>query len=110
MNTVAYFDVRSTRSASESLKVDLRYGRKIAAQMKAAGLVEVGAEARAFRWQGGSPGARVVWTGWRQLRGPILATWLVSEAKFEAGLSWLNDPQFAFPSPVMWAAWRRRPY
>jgi hypothetical protein len=88
--------------------VDLRYGRRIAGQMEAAGLAEIGAEARAFRWQGGSPGAGIDWANIQQMRAAILATGLVNEAELEADLACLDDPKFACPSPVMEAVWGRR--
>jgi SAM-dependent methyltransferase len=93
----------------ESKGVDLRCGRRIAAKMRGEGLVEIGAEARVFRWEGGSPGARIDSANLQQMRAPILASGLVNEAELEADLARLDDPQFAYPSPVMWASWGRRP-
>jgi SAM-dependent methyltransferase len=92
----------------ENHGVDLQYGRRITGHMQAAGLSEIGAEARAFRWQGGSPGAGIDWANIQQMREAILATGLVNEAELEADLARLDDPKFAYPSPVMWAAWGRR--
>jgi SAM-dependent methyltransferase len=89
--------------------VDLQYGRKIATRMQASGLTEIGAEGRIFRWQGGSPGAGIHWANIQQMRESLLASGLVSEAELEADLARLNDPRCSFPSPVMWAAWGRRP-
>ncbi len=94
----------------ESYGVDLRRGSRMAAKMQASGFVEFGAEARAFRWQGGSPGGGIDWANIQQLRAPILATGLVNEAELEADLAKLDDPQGAYASPVTWAAWGRRPY
>ena len=90
--------------------VDLRYGRRIAGRLQVAGLIEIGAEARAFRWQGGSPGAGIDWANIRQMRDAILASGLVNEAELEVDLARLDDPTFAYPSPVMWAAWGRLPH
>ena len=92
----------------ESQGVDLRYGRKIATRMEANGLTEIGAEARIFRWQGGSPGAGIHWANLQQMRESLLASGLVNEAELEADLARLNDPGFSFPSSAMWAAWGRR--
>ena len=92
----------------ESRGVDLGYGRKVATRMQAHGLTEIGAEARMFRWQGGSPGAGIHWANIQQMRESLLASELVNEAELEADLARLNDPRFSFPSPAMWAAWGRR--
>ena len=93
----------------ESKGVDPRCGRRMAAKMRACGLAEIGAEARLFRWQGGSPGVGIEWANLQQMRASILASGLVTEAEFEADLARMDDPQFAYPSPVMWATWGRRP-
>jgi acetyl esterase/lipase len=79
--------------------VDLAYARCLPARMRELGIVDIGAEGRAFRWEGGSPGATLVRAGLEQLRGPILATGEVNRADFEADLALLGDPTLAFPSP-----------
>ena len=94
----------------ESKGVDLRYGRRIAAHMRAAGLAEIDSEARAFQWHGGSAGAGVEWANMQQLRAAIVASGLVNESELEADLARLDDPAYAYPSPVMWAVWGRRPF
>lgn len=93
----------------ESNGVDLRCGSRMAAKMQACGFAEIGAEARAFRWQGGSPGAGIESANLQQMRAAILASGLVSEEEFEADVVRLNDPMFSYTSPVMWATWGRRP-
>ncbi len=44
-----------------------------------------------------------------QLRAAIEREGVVTPAEVEADLARLDDPEFALPSPVMWAAWGRRP-
>ena len=89
-------------------QLDLRCGRRVARKMRELGLAEIGAEARAYLWQSGSPSACVIWANLRQMRASILATGLVDEAEFAADLDRLEDPFFGYSSPVLWATWGRR--
>ena len=87
----------------------VRYGPSLPARMQALYLSDIGAEGRIFRWTGGSPGAWVIRAGIQQLREAILATGRISEDEVAADLARLDDPAFAFASPLLWAVWGRRP-
>ena len=87
----------------------VHYGRYLPARMQALGLTDIGAEGRIFRVTGGSPYAWVIRAGIEQLRDAILATGCIGEHELEADLARLDDPAFAFASPLMWAVWGRRP-
>jgi SAM-dependent methyltransferase len=93
----------------EARGVALGYGRSLRARMRALCQREIGAEGRVVRGTDGSPGAWVVRAGIEQLREGILATGRISEPEYEADLARLDDPAFAFTSPLMWAAWGHRP-
>jgi SAM-dependent methyltransferase len=84
------------------------YGPSLPARMQALGLTEIGAEGRIFSWTGGSPGAWVIRSGIEQLREAILATGRISDDEVAADLARLDDPAFAFTSPLLWAVWGRR--
>jgi hypothetical protein len=43
-----------------------------------------------------------------QLRGEILARGLISEPQLKRDLEGLGGDDFAFPSPILWAAWGRK--
>jgi SAM-dependent methyltransferase len=88
----------------------LRYGPFLPARMQALGLSDIDAEGQVFRWTGGSPGTWIIAKGMQQLRAEILATGQITEQQFEADLNRLDDPTVAFPSPLMWAVWGRRPH
>ncbi len=88
--------------------VDPLWGRKLPAAMRALGLRDIETEGRIFIWQGGSLGADMVRANLEQLREPILATGLISEAEFNADLTRLLDPSLTTPSPIMWASRGRR--
>jgi SAM-dependent methyltransferase len=89
--------------------VDRLYGRRVAGRLQALGLTDIGAEGRVFRYSGGSAGAAVTRAGVEQLRDAILATGLITEQEFEADLARLDDPSVAYPSPLLWTTWGRRP-
>jgi SAM-dependent methyltransferase len=89
--------------------VDGLYGRRVAGQLQTLGLTDIGAESRGFRWTGGSAGAALARTAIEQLRDAILATGSITEQELEADLLRLDDPAVAYPSPLLWATWARRP-
>ena len=89
--------------------VALRYGRLLPGRLRARGLVNVGAEARAFMWQGGSAGTDLNKANYKQLHDAIIDSGLVSEQEFERDLARLEEEDFLTPSPIMWAAWGYRP-
>ena len=88
---------------------DAAYGRRLAGDVAAAGLVECGCEGRAGMWRGGDAGGRA----WRlmlgQLRQPIVASGRVLKDEVEQVLELLADPAFSFLSQTTVAAWGRRP-
>jgi len=88
--------------------VELRCGRLLEGWFQRLGLVDVGNEGRVFMWRGGSPGADHMRANIEQLRTEILASGLVSAPQLQQDLAALSRQEFAFPSPIMWAAWGRR--
>lgn len=89
--------------------VDLRFGRLLPGRLHAHGLVDVDAEGRTLLWRGGSAGSELMRANFEQLRAPICETEGLAEQEFERELARLDDPSLLNPSPVMWAAWGRRP-
>jgi SAM-dependent methyltransferase len=88
---------------------DVEYGRRVTGDLEDAGLAEVGCEGRATMWRGGQAGGRI----WRhtvvQLRDSMIATGLVTAADVDAALALCDDPRLSSLSPVVMAAWGRRP-
>ena len=88
---------------------DLHYGRRVAGDLADAGLADVACEGRVSMWRGAQAGGAL----WRltiiQVREPMLASGLVSEADIEHVLALCDDPAFASVSPIVMAAWGRRP-
>jgi hypothetical protein len=87
-----------------------RYGRDLAARMRAHGLVDIRAHGRLAMWQGGSAGARLFRANFEQLREDLLQTGLLTQAEFGDDLARLDNPRTLFPSPVMWTVCGRRPH
>jgi SAM-dependent methyltransferase len=88
--------------------VELRCGRLLTEWLRSLGLCGVGNEGRVFMWRGGSIGADLICANIEQLRGEILASGLVSKHQLEQDLEQLGRDDFAFPSPILWAAWGRK--
>ncbi|HEX3140580.1 MAG TPA: methyltransferase domain-containing protein, partial [Rhizobacter sp.] len=72
---------------------DTRYGRNLAARMRAMGLVDIRAEGRMAMWQGGSPGARLFRANFEQLRDELLRTGLLTQTELVDDLARLDDPR-----------------
>jgi ubiquinone/menaquinone biosynthesis C-methylase UbiE len=86
-----------------------RYGRDLAARMRAHGLVDIRAQARMALWQGGSAGARLFRANFEQLREELLRIGSLTQAELDDDLARLDDPLTLFPSPVMWTVCGRKP-
>jgi len=89
--------------------VDRRYGRQLCGRLRAHGLINVAGEARAFMWQGGSPGAALVRATYELLRGAMIDGNYITPQQFEEDIARLNDPDFMMPSSILWSAWGCRP-
>jgi SAM-dependent methyltransferase len=88
--------------------VELRCGRLLTGWLRSFGLRDIANEGRLFMWQGGSIGAELIRANIEQLRGEILSCGLVSKPQLEQDLEQLGRDDFAFPSPILWAAWGRK--
>ena len=92
----------------EDAGVHRRYGRLLFARLRAHGLVNVGAEARAFMFEHGSPGASMLKTNYHQLRAAMIDSHYITPRQFDEDLAQLDDPNFIMPSGILWSAWGRR--
>jgi SAM-dependent methyltransferase len=88
--------------------LDPLHGRRLAADLAAAGLAGVASEGRCATWRGGTPGARFEALSVLQLREAAVATGLVSDADVDRALALYENPGFSFVSPITMAAWGRR--
>ncbi len=70
--------------------------------------MDVGAEARVFMWERGSPGACLLRATYEQLQGAMIDANYITPQQFEEDVARLDDPDFVMPSAILWSAWGRR--
>ena len=87
---------------------DRRFGRRLYARLRGAGLCDVGAEGRLEMLDRGAAGTALLRANWRQLRDTLAAGGYVAAADVDRDLARLDDPAFLMPSSVLWTAWGRR--
>jgi|SRR5271165_4313374 len=89
--------------------VDRNFGRRLFGRMRALGLVDVAAQGRIFMWHSGSPGASLLRSNYEQLRSAMIGAGYVTGKEVDQDVARLDDASFLMPSPILWAAWGRRP-
>jgi SAM-dependent methyltransferase len=95
--------------AFTKLGLDLYLGRQLPAKLRAEGLVEIANEGRVFVMEGGSPGARWFQLSLSHLRARLVGEGLLSDTEVDRMLALFDDPDWAAYSPIIVAAWGRRP-
>jgi len=88
---------------------DRFYGRRVAGDLAASALVDIGSEGRVGMWRGGEPGGLVWRLSLDQLRDGLLDGGYARAADLDVVAAALDDPGFSFMSQVTMAAWGRRP-
>ena len=88
---------------------DPGYGRRLAGDLADAGLTDRGCLGRASMWRGGEPGGEIWRLSLEQLREGIVDSGLMDGAEADAAIELCSDPRFSTLSPIMMAAWGRRP-
>ena len=83
---------------------DPHYGRKLTADMEAAGFIDVGGEGRATMWRAGNAGGRIWELTLSQLRDPIVEAGLMSEHDIDQAIALCRD-ELRCLSPLLLAAW-----
>ena len=94
---------------AEQHTFDPFYGRRVAGQLRQAGLVNLGSEGRASMWRGGEPGGTVWRLTFEQLREPMIASRLVTPGEVDRATELCDDPRLSFLSQITMAAWGQRP-
>jgi SAM-dependent methyltransferase len=89
--------------------VERRFGRMLFGRLQSLGLVAVDAEARMSMWQRKSPGASLMRVNFEQLHGAMISDGYITEQEIARDIAQLEEAHFMTPSPIMWAAWGRRP-
>ena len=78
------------------------YGRRIAGDLTAAGLVDVQPEGRTCMWHGGGQGGRVLKFTLMQLRESIVAAGLAASADVDESIKLFDDPGSAWLPRSRW--------
>lgn len=89
--------------------VDAYYGRRLPERLRAHGLEDVGNEGRVWIMEGGSPGARWFKLSLAHLRSQLTGPGKLTDADIDRMLVLFDDPRWSALSPVIMAAWGRRP-
>jgi SAM-dependent methyltransferase len=90
-------------------RFDPFHGRRVAGDLADAGLADLGCDARATIWRGGEAGGRIWRLTLTQLREPMIASGALTPAEADAAIALCDDPRLSFLSPLIMAAWGRRP-
>lgn len=88
---------------------DHAFARGAAGRLRRLGLTDVATEGRAATWHGGSTGAQVWRLSLAQLGDPLVAAGYLAAAEIPPLEQLFADPAFAATSPLVIAAWGRRP-
>lgn len=88
---------------------DPEYGTKLVHELESLGLEGVAADARARVYRGGSPGTAFARFTLESLGERLVESGAIGEDDLEHALSAVRDPANVLISPLMVAAWGRRP-
>jgi SAM-dependent methyltransferase len=88
---------------------DPNYGRRLFAALRARGLCDVGAEGRVYMIRGAHPSVDLPRLTFARVRAPLIAAGAATDEEFDEVFGLFDDPDLAVLSPVMVAAWGRRP-
>jgi SAM-dependent methyltransferase len=88
---------------------DAEYGRKLVHELEDVGLQDVGADGRARIYRGGSSGTAFIKLSLESLGPALIEAGMLTQEDVDATLAAVDDPANVYVSPLMVAAWGRRP-
>jgi SAM-dependent methyltransferase len=91
----------------EKAGFDPRFGRRLVAELREAGLSDVEAEGRVQLISGGTPETAFYRLSLEALRQPLIDSGALSKEEAAEALARLDDPEAVYLSPIMVAAWGR---
>jgi 2-polyprenyl-3-methyl-5-hydroxy-6-metoxy-1,4-benzoquinol methylase len=89
---------------------DRAFGSRLLSVLTAAGVEDVGTEGTCFLVAGGSPGTAFERLSLVALREPMVARGAVTDAELDEAIALFEDPNQCVATPVMVAAWGRKPF
>lgn len=84
------------------------YAASLPQLLVSVGLADVGGEARVVFARGGSPAARVIEAGLRQVGDQMIAAGLIDRPALDEAIAYVNNPSAVVPLPTLVSAWGRR--
>lgn len=96
-------------SLLEGVGYQRHYGSTLLGRLERAGLEDTASEARSYVLRGGSPGTAFDRHSMLAHRDAILGTGALTEPEFDETLRFLEDPAERVLTPVLFAAWGRKP-
>jgi SAM-dependent methyltransferase len=93
----------------ESVGYDPYYGRTLLRRLDDAGLDDTRSEARGYVLRGGSPGTAFERLSILAHRDALVASGALTESELEETVRYLEDPSRHVLTPVLYAAWGRKP-
>jgi hypothetical protein len=93
----------------EGVGYQRHYGRTLLRRLERAGLEDTASEARSYVLQGGSPGTAFDRYSILAHREALVATGALTESECDETLRHLEDPGEYVLTPVLFAAWGRKP-
>ena len=96
-------------SLLESVGYQRHFGRTLVRRLERAGLEDVAGEARSYVLRGGSAGTAFDRFSMLAHRDAILGSGALTEPEFDETLRFLEDPNELVLTPVLFAAWGRKP-
>ena len=88
---------------------DRRFGRRLFGRLRAAGLIDVGAEGRVQMLHCESAGVALIRANAQQLRGELINAGYATASQIDRDLARMDESDFMMPSSTLWSAWGRRP-
>jgi SAM-dependent methyltransferase len=96
-------------AAVERVGYDRHYGRTMLQRLDRAGLEQTGSEARSYVVRGGSPGTAFERFSLLAYRDALIESGALTASEFDETIRYLEDPEKLILTPVMFAAWGRKP-
>jgi SAM-dependent methyltransferase len=93
----------------EGVGYDRHYGRTLLQRLERSGLEDIRCRGRCYAVQGGSPGIAFDRFSILAHRDALVGSGALTESELEETLRYLDDPAKHVLTPVLFAAWGRRP-
>ena len=96
-------------SLLERVGYQRRFGRTLLRRLECAGLEDTASEARSYILRGGSPGTAFDRYSMLAHRDALVGSGALTESEFDETLRRFEDPDELILTPVLFAAWGRKP-